>query len=426
VTASTESTTRHYSTLLVLILAGEVIFSLPFHIPRFFRPSMLEVFQLSHTQLGDIFAVYGVVALLAYFPGGALADRYPARTLISLSLAATALGGFYLYTLPGTTGLYLLFGYWGLTSILLFWAALIKATREWGGAREQGIAFGVLEGGRGFVASLFSTLAVYILAQRLAGAASNAAGMQSVILFYTVIGLVSAALVWFVLPHAPPTYRPPDPRPGVENRSHWRRVLSDSRVYLQAGVVICAYCGYKSLDNYGVYAVEVLRMTPLESAELTTYASYIRPVAAIVAGFLADRWHPSRLITLLFVFAGSAFFIISWDGVVGSASGLLMANLMITFVAVYALRGIYFSLVEESGLDARDTGTAVGLISVVGFAPDVFFGALTGRLLDANPGAVGFQHYFLVMTIISIAGILFALALSRRLVGSAAADSISR
>jgi hypothetical protein len=42
---------------LALILAGEVIFSLPFHIPRFFRPTLLETFELSNTQLGDIFAL---------------------------------------------------------------------------------------------------------------------------------------------------------------------------------------------------------------------------------------------------------------------------------------------------------------------------------------------------------------------------------
>ena len=78
--------------LFALILAGEVIFSLPFHIPRFFRPNMLEVFQLSNTSLGDIFAVYGVVALLAYFPGGTIADRFPPRILMCLSLAATGLG----------------------------------------------------------------------------------------------------------------------------------------------------------------------------------------------------------------------------------------------------------------------------------------------------------------------------------------------
>ena len=422
--AARGSTARHYTTLFVLILAGEAIFSLPFHIPRFFRPSMLEVFQLSNTQLGDIFAVYGVVALLAYFPGGLLADRYPARTLIALSLAATALGGLYLYTLPNTSGLYLLFAYWGLTSILLFWAALIKATRDWGGAREQGIAFGVLDGGRGFVASLLGTLALYILAQRLAGAASNAASMQAVILFYTVSTLVCAVIVWFLLPHDQPTHSPVESQPaGTDTRPHWRRALADRSVYLQAGVVICAYCGYKSLDNYGVYAVQVLRMTPLEAAELTTYASYIRPVAAIAAGLLADRWRPSKLIALLFACGGSAFFVMSGDAVAGSM--LLMANVAITFIAVYALRGIYFSLVEESGLDSRDTGTAVGLISVVGFAPDIFFGALTGRLLDANPGPVGFQHYFLTMTCISVAGMLCALALSRRLTAQRAGDSRS-
>ncbi|MCB1848901.1 MAG: MFS transporter, partial [Halieaceae bacterium] len=121
---------------------------------------MLEVFGLSNTQLGDIFAVYGVVALLAYFPGGAIADRYSARALMTLSLVATALGGFYLATLPPPPMLYLLFAYWGLTSILLFWAALIKATRDWGGQHTQGLAFGVLDGGRGLVASVLATLAM--------------------------------------------------------------------------------------------------------------------------------------------------------------------------------------------------------------------------------------------------------------------------
>jgi nitrate/nitrite transporter NarK len=422
--AAAGTSARHYATLIVLILAGEVIFSLPFHIPRFFRPNMLEVFHLSNTQLGDIFAVYGVVALLAYFPGGMLADRYPARTLISLSLVATALGGIYLYTLPNLTGLYLLFAYWGLTSILLFWAALIKATRDWGGAREQGIAFGLLDGGRGLVASVFGTLALLLLAQRFASTDSDMLAMQAVIVFYTSICLVCAVIVWFALPHNPPKYTPATSRTGTDSRSHWRRALSDRKVYLQAGVVICAYCGYKSLDNYGVYAVEVLRMTPLEAAGLTTYASYIRPVAAIAAGLLADRWSPSRLIALLFAFVAGAFLVMSGDDVVGTASVLLMPNLLITFIGVYALRGIYFSLVEESGLDSRDTGSAVGIISVVGFAPDVFFGALSGRLLDANLGAVGFQHYFLMMACISAAGLLCAWALSRRLGARAATGSV--
>jgi hypothetical protein len=55
-----------FAFMLALILAGELIFGLPFHTARFFRPTYLEAFGFSNTQLGDIFAVYGVTAMLAY------------------------------------------------------------------------------------------------------------------------------------------------------------------------------------------------------------------------------------------------------------------------------------------------------------------------------------------------------------------------
>jgi len=74
------------------MFAGEIIFSLPFQIPRFFRPTLLQVFDLSNAELGDIFAIYGVTAMEAYFPGGVIADRYSPRKLMAISLVATALG----------------------------------------------------------------------------------------------------------------------------------------------------------------------------------------------------------------------------------------------------------------------------------------------------------------------------------------------
>jgi sugar phosphate permease len=119
--------------MLTLVFAGEIVFLLPFHTTRFFRPTLLEAYGLSNTQLGDVFAVYGVMAMIAYFPGGALADRFSARSLLTVSMIATAAGGLYMATYPGPVGMAALFGYWGITTILLFWAALIRATREWGG-----------------------------------------------------------------------------------------------------------------------------------------------------------------------------------------------------------------------------------------------------------------------------------------------------
>ena len=48
-------------------------------------------------------------------------------------------------------------------------------------------------------------------------------------------------------------------------------------VWAQAGIIICAYCGFKGLDNYSLYAVQVLGMNEVEAAKFTAYASYLRP-----------------------------------------------------------------------------------------------------------------------------------------------------
>jgi len=69
-----------YLFIAALVIAGEINFGLPFHTARFFRPTLLEVFGFTNTQLGDLFAVYGVTAMISYFPGGAIADRFPARS----------------------------------------------------------------------------------------------------------------------------------------------------------------------------------------------------------------------------------------------------------------------------------------------------------------------------------------------------------
>ena len=75
-----------YFLMISLVVAGELVFGLPFNIARVFRPTLLEVFGFTNTQLGDLFAVYGITALLGYLPGGAFADRFSSRSLMSFLL----------------------------------------------------------------------------------------------------------------------------------------------------------------------------------------------------------------------------------------------------------------------------------------------------------------------------------------------------
>ena len=89
-----------------------------------------------------------------------------------------------------------------------------------------------------------------------------------------------------------------------------------------------------------------------------------------------------------------------------SVAILIYASIFISFFGVFAIRGIYFALLEENKTPAHVTGAAVGLMSVIGFTPDFFFGPITGRILDATPGVGGHQNYFMFLAGIMIMGLV--------------------
>ena len=54
-----------FLSISLLILSGELIFLLPYVLARVFRPTFLEVFNLTNLELGSLFSIYGTVAILS-------------------------------------------------------------------------------------------------------------------------------------------------------------------------------------------------------------------------------------------------------------------------------------------------------------------------------------------------------------------------
>ena len=398
--------------ITALILAGEMIFALPFGTQRYFRPTLLEAFDITNTQLGDMFAAYGVTAMLSYLFGGPFADRYSARALLAASLILTAAGGVYMATFPGVLELTLLYAFWGVTTIFLFWAALIKATRDWGGNSTQGIAFGVLDGGRGLAAAIFAGIGVLILAlympEQVEAVTDEArrAGLRSIILYYSVLTLACAAIVWFMVPHDSSTVSSRrNPFAGLVE------VIRKPLIWAQASIIICAYCAYKGLDNYALYANQVLNMSEINSAKLATYGAYVRPVACVIAGLVADRFDSARSIFALFVMLLASYGVLSIATPDTMSLNVIYFNLFVTFFAAFALRGIYYALLQETRTPKHLTGASVAVIAFVGYTPEVFFGPITGRILDATPGVGGHLDYFRFLFAVAVVGIIVTLAL---------------
>ena len=420
----TRSTRKQTQVLLVLILCGECIFSLPFHIGRYFRPLLLDVLELTNTELGDAFALYGVVAMASYFPGGLIADRFSSRHLITLSMWATAAGGCVLLTLPEPGLLAGLYAFWGLTTILLFWAALFKCVRILGSETQAG-RLGVLDGGRGAVSAALATLATLIFgvtgADGIDGGGTTAIATQSfraICGFYMVATSLGGLLAFRVLANfeqdatergtcvVAETYAP-----GALIRSHG--------LIWQAIIVLTAYTVFKSLDYLSLYLTDVRGQTSFEASQTVTALAWLRPVGAIAAGLLADRLSPSRVCLGLFIvlvltfalLAGGAFVYLPFLPQGTAVIAMLGAGALCT----YGLRGIYFALISETGAPRAAAGTAVGLISAVGFLPEIYVGSGAGRLLDAIPGENGFRIFFACLAANCLLGAIAAYRLRKHI-----------
>ena len=408
--------------MTALILAGETVYALPFHITRFFRPTVLEVFDLTATELGAAMGVYGLVAMVAYFPGGPIADRFPARKLLAFSLWSTALGGVYMTSFPGYIGSIWLWGFFGVTTILLFWAALIRATRDWGGSNSQGKAFGLLDGGRGLLAALLASAGVLIFSLTFPENAAMASlqekkeALFQVIWVYNIVTALAGVFVWFAVPENDPSSN----RNTTESNDeavfkHVIAVLKIPAVWMQSIILLCAYVAWKGFDNYSLFAVEAYGMNEVDAAAIVTIGAWLRPIAALCAGLLGDRYNISRMLAISFFFLLVSNLFFAFTTPAAAEVWILLINMLISSTAIFAMRGLYFALFEEVKVPLMLTGTAVGLVSVVGYTPDIFVALVAGIMIDANPGVTGHQHFFMFLSVFSAIGLLVSFALTRLL-----------
>lgn len=409
------SPARRVLAMVSLILAGEVIFVPAFHPGRYFRTSLLEAFGIDNFQFGQATFWYGIAAMIAYGFGGPLADRFGTRPLMVGSLMTTALGSLYMATIPSLLGLKVLFAFWGVSTILAFWSPLVRATRELGGGMSQGRAFGLLDGGRGFVAWLIAAGSTHLISGYLtpeAGAAADA--MRWVLVGYAGVTVAIAIFVWFGLPPALDKLEDDGPRADA---TQVFRLLRSPAVWLLATIVLTAYCTYKTQDYYGQFSEDIYGLSKQQSAWLTSSLSFLRIVAAIAAGFLADRWlGPSRTVLICFGALTIAFGTLYAAPHATGYLGLAVANIAVAWAAGCGLR-IYFSLLAESKIPLSLTGTATGMISLVGFTPDIFWPLLSGWLItsarEQGDVLVGYQRLWLLLAVISAVGFLAAAALRR-------------
>ena len=399
-----------FLSITLLILSGELIFLLPYVLARVFRPTFLEVFNLNNLQLGTLFSVYGTIALLSYVYGGVISDRFQPKKLIATSLFCTALGGVVLASFPSYFILKILYGYWGFTTVFLFWGSMIKATRVWGGTNNQGKAFAFLDGGRGLVAASMGSLGVLIFSIFLIGDIETSSlidrkeAFRYVILFSSFIVFLTGFIVLFFMER--------NKKENLENiivlnsYSNIKKVLKIESVWLIMIIIISAYIGYKVTDIYSLYASEVMLFNQIEAANIGSLQLYLRPLVCLIVAMVADKSSYIRMIIIGFstMMIGSSLF--AFGIVQLNMNFIFYFSLLIVATGTYSIRALYFSIMQEGRIPLILTGTAVGLISVVGYTPDIFATPMIGYLLDNYLGILGHQYVFTILVVFSVFGLM--------------------
>ena len=382
---------------LGLIVAGESIYMLPY-MRKTFQTSMEAVYQISASEVGILNSMFGILAIICYFPSGWMADRFPLKNLLIISLIATGLGGFSMLFVRSFEALILIHAFWGITSILTFWSALIKATRNWAGTDEQGKSFGLLDAGRGAVAALIASIATYAFST----ADTLETSLSYVIGIYSIAPILAALLLFFSM-EEPQTVNDSQQK-ARKDKGQFFSLLKNKRILAMAGIIFCAYTLYVGSFDLPAYAEKAFELTKTQAAIIGTLRDWLRPIMALSAGILADKFTGIKTI-----FTSFGLLLISYASIalVGEKAGLFLFWFQLVGIAsaVFALRGIYFALLEELDFSISNTGRIVGLVSFIGYIPDAFIHLISGLMIDDGSSYQGYFDLFLIMAMVAFLGL---------------------
>ena len=392
-----EKMARNFWAIIIVAFGGAIIYGLPYFRYDYYD-AYLEVYNLTDTQMGVFGSILGVFGMISYLFGGIVSDRFSTRTILTVSLIGTGLGGF-VHLLPlNFTALVCLYAFWGVSSLFAFWPCCIKAVRSLAGSGDQGKAFGFFEGGRGIGAGLMATGAVFAFKIGAGQMDDQVAGMRYAIIFYSVLTILMGVLVFFTVK---------DEKMEKSDRVTFKGIgelLRMPAVWIIGFVTFCNYVFTLSMYYFTPYLTEILGATVTFAAALAASKRWFSLLGNVGGGIVTDKVGTGRMLLISFI--------VMAVGTVGMLllpqnSGSIMI-FTVLFVIVYIFYNVNYAMtwamMDEGAIPERLSGSAAGLISTIGYLPEIFCSLLAGIMIDQNPGWEGYRNYFGFVTAMLVIG----------------------
>ena len=386
-----------YLQVLLLSLAASFIYSAPY-LRQLFRSPLMEVFQLTEAQLGNLSSTYAVACVICYLPGGWLADKVASRRLVIISLLTGAVTFLWVATIPGYRSLLVIYAAWGVIGVLILWSAMLKQVRLLGSADEQGRLFGLLEGSRGLLEAAIMTIASVLFSWF----ATQTLGMSAVFGFYAVLSAGIGLWMLFVTASADPAAEEPT---GFK-LSEVLLIVREPTVWLMCIMLTAAFHLFWAAIEFPSFGERAgFGMTAAATLALGTARVWMRPIGGVFGGSVGDRVTNARALLWLFVAGAATCVFLATMNTSPDAAWILWALVVPFGSLVYAVRGLIWAVLQDCPIPTYLTGTAIGFISIVGYSSDIYIPQVSSYLIRTYADQAAYQLFFAYIAAASLIGL---------------------
>ena len=389
--------------LLILVSMGSSIIYGPIYLKIVFYDPLMQALNCTNEQLGLLVSLYGIAAVLFYFPSGIIADKFRVRNLSWIGYAGVAVLTCIYVMLPSYEVLMGVFVGYAVFSILIWWGTRYKLVRLIYSEEEYSQKIGLSYGIYGVVGLVLSFIQTGIVASFLdAGLA-----IQVVLGVSAALIALCAVLSFFFIPNFKGEIKKDKTKSfdfketfeALKNPGVWLAALTMFFIYfvyigttfttpfmttcLGASVVVVGIIG--TIRSFGVSIISA----PLfgiftKFTKTTSKAIMIGTLGALVC-LLALMFCPREpgMIILIAIIVCLLSFVT--NGLYGIASGQL----------------------TDAHIPSHLFGSGIGLVSVIGLMPDAFIHTWFGSIIDTQ-GAAAYDTIFAIMFGASILVVIFA------------------
>lgn len=409
--AKKDSIIRRYIQLALVVSSAGVIYPIAY-LKNNYQETLLSVYNLSIQDLNTIFMALGIISVITYFPSGLLCDKFSCKKLLIISLAGTAAGGFWFATVPGFGGVVAIYMLWGIFSILTFWSAHMKLIKLLARPEEQGRFFGILDGGRGLIEAVLGVIAVAMFANLMGsnpGAAEQRSAMVALVYLYTIaIVVVMVLIVLFMDDDKNPegmfstgTYEK-----SVIRLSDCKELVKNKSIFVLSGIIFTAYMLTWTLYYFSGFLQTNVGIDAVTVGIVMTAVLWLRPVGGFVGGFLGDKFGRAKTIFTVLLCASIGLVVVSMMPV-ASGNTLFMVIILILSFFIYAVRGTYWSLMDDCKVNPKIIGTTMGFTALLGYLPDIVTPYFNTFMFNHYGPNGGYNAYFVGSAVVGIASVAF-------------------